>query len=204
MTPETSRADLWDKYHRLFETTGRYQNLSGYGLDGYQQTLRSRELVQGAERILEIGAGTGAAIKDLVAKKKRVFALDVSPLAVERAEALGAVGIAAPTLLPADYFDLALCHLVAQHVPDEDFIPLLANVMRSLRSGGALAIQAADVPGAPPKGFDFTAQGNILRSESRMTELLKNAGAGEVTTVSKYLVVPEHNVWWLGFHAVKP
>jgi SAM-dependent methyltransferase len=193
--------EYWEGQHKIFADGGHYINLSGYGINSYNDTLETNDLVSRNQNILEIGVGTCNAIRELVLLGKAVSALDVCPTALCHAHKAGAHVYTAPEKLPSNAFGLALCHLVSQHLPDDVLLPLLTNVIRSLTDTGTLAIQAADVPGRTRQGYQFAAAGNNLRDEKEMTAILEKAGAKRVKLVKTISVVPAENVVWLGFHA---
>jgi len=199
--PTGPSPEFWEGEHKLYDSTGKYHNLSGYGVGSYNDILKIHDLLAEARTVLEIGVGTAQAIKDMVAMGKSVAALDCCPAALARAFKAGAGPISAPKDLPVDYFDLITCHLVSQHLPDSVLLPLLTSAIRSLMASGVLAIQCADVPGRERIGYQFVAAGNILRSEQEMTDLLKKAGAHSVKTVGNFMASPADGVIWLGFHA---
>lgn len=96
-----------------------------------------------AERALDIGCGDGRLTAELDALK--LFAADVSPLALDRAAGrLGAdtqlveLDPDAPLPLEDSQFDLVLCAETLEHVRDVQL--LLSEMRRVLRPGGTLAI----------------------------------------------------------------
>lgn len=202
--PTISRAEFWEGEHRQFDATSgkTYHNLSGYGLPAYEGALKVKDLLPGVRTVLEVGVGTCSAIRDLVKLGKEVSALDVSTAALNRALTNGATRVYSdPGQLPANHFDLVLCHLVAQHAPEDDFFNLCYNVIRALTPTGVFSVQTSDVPRADKSAFNFTGAGNILRGEKEMRDVLSRAGAQQITKVSEVLIVPEQDVSWLGFHA---
>ena len=96
-----------------------------------------------AERALDVGCGDGRLTAELDALK--LFAADVSPLALDRAGGrLGAdtqlveLDPDAPIPLEDSQFDLVLCAETLEHVRDVQL--LLSEMRRVLRPGGTLAI----------------------------------------------------------------
>jgi SAM-dependent methyltransferase len=96
-----------------------------------------------AERALDLGCGDGRLSAELAALK--LFAADVSPLALERARMrLGAdaqlveTDPDAPLPLEDSQFDLVLCAETLEHVRDVQLF--LSEARRVLRPGGVLAV----------------------------------------------------------------
>ena len=96
-----------------------------------------------AERALDLGCGDGRLSAELGALK--LFAADVSPVALERARMrLGAdaqiveTDPDAPLPLEDSQFDLVLCAETLEHVRDVQLF--LSEIRRVLRPGGTLAV----------------------------------------------------------------
>jgi SAM-dependent methyltransferase len=189
--------EFWESEHVAYNENRKIVNLSGYGLGAYSDCLDILDLAAKAAKVLDIGVGTCQAIRDLKAMGKQVGALDCCPTALVRAHREGARTYTAPEKLPDNEFDLILCHLVSQHLPDDILLDLLTHAFRSLTPAGTLAIQSADVPGRVRQAFQFVAAGNILRDESQMRDLLARAGAKWIKLVKTIEIYPV----WMGFHA---
>jgi ubiquinone/menaquinone biosynthesis C-methylase UbiE len=96
-----------------------------------------------AERALDVGCGDGRLTAELDALK--LFAADVSPLALERAgrrldSDIQLVELAPDADLPLEdsQFDLVLCAETLEHIRDTQL--LLSEIRRVLRPGGTLAV----------------------------------------------------------------
>jgi SAM-dependent methyltransferase len=96
-----------------------------------------------AERALDLGCGDGRLTAELRARK--LFAADVSPVALERARArlgpdvqLVEIEPDAPLPLEDSQFDLVLCAETVEHVRDVQL--LLSEVRRVLRPGSTFAV----------------------------------------------------------------
>jgi SAM-dependent methyltransferase len=96
-----------------------------------------------AERALDVGCGDGRLTAELDARK--LFAADVSPLALDRARTrldsdIQLVELDPDAELPLEdsQFDLVLCAETLEHVRDTQL--LLSEIRRVLRPGGTLAI----------------------------------------------------------------
>jgi SAM-dependent methyltransferase len=96
-----------------------------------------------AERALDLGCGDGRLSAELGAR--RLYAADVSPVALERAQRrLGLeteiveLDPDAPLPLEDSQFDLVLCAETLEHVRDVQFV--VSEIRRVLRPGGTLAV----------------------------------------------------------------
>lgn len=113
--------------------------------------LDDLDLSDGA-RVVEIGCGTGAISRVLIARPGvgEVTGVDPSPAFIDRARSLAA-GISSLSFrqgdgrdlpLPDASFDLAVVHTVLSHAPDPQDV--LAQAFRVLRPGGQLAVFDGD------------------------------------------------------------
>ena len=90
-----------------------------------------------ADRVLELGCGTGVLLADLKQKYRFVVGFDVSREMMQAAWKLGALLVAGDgSTLPFGRasFDLVICRGVLHHVPDRR--AALAEIHRVLRPGG--------------------------------------------------------------------
>jgi hypothetical protein len=88
---------------------------------------------------LDIGVGMGSMIRYVKSKQKKVYACDISQVALDRIGGIAdGVSIDLTTLPPVD---LAVCHLVLQHCDDETFTKIINGVR--LNPGGVLTFQFA-------------------------------------------------------------
>src|SRR2546427_8425088 len=90
-----------------------------------------------ADRVLELGCGTGVLLADLKQKYRFVVGSDVSREMMQAAWKLGALLVAGDgSTLPFGRasFDLVICRGVLHHVPDRR--AALAEIHRVLRPGG--------------------------------------------------------------------
>ena len=90
-----------------------------------------------ADRVLELGCGTGVLLADLKQKYRFVVGFDVSREMMQAAWKLGALLVAGDgSTLPFGRasFDLVICRGVLHHVPDRR--AALAEIYRVLRPGG--------------------------------------------------------------------
>jgi hypothetical protein len=120
----------------------------------------------------------------------KVHALDISPLALKRVEDV-ATAWAASELdkLPSDTFDVAISHLVAQHMLDSDLSAQLVAVIRSLKQDGVFAMQfmkpAQEVQGKTPQTRGSAKGGGVFRTPEMIERMVRAAGGRVVRSVPK-------------------
>jgi len=166
------------------------------------------------ERVLDVACGTGTVAKlaaGQVGRSGRVAGLDVNPgmLAVARSTASSEPGIdwyestAEAIPLPDDAFDVVLCQLGLQFIPDKQ--GALREVRRVLAPGGRIVV---NVPGPTPPLFAVLADSLAthiepraasfvrvvfaLHDEQQLRELVSDAGFPhvDVQTVRTTLALP--------------
>lgn len=133
----------WDTAHK----SNIRQWLSGNGGPKLWDTLGIRNRVQPGAKILEIGVGTGADIGELVnIGIKDIYVLDICEAAVDKVRDHVIDYWLAENFnhFPVNHFDLALSHLVSQHMSDEDLLVQMKHVIRSLKPTGVFAVQYAE------------------------------------------------------------
>lgn len=137
-----------DHVEEQYATTGRLEtrrSVWGPGPEGVSpaDVLQTLVVSSGANRIIEVGCGTGVFARSVLDAAPAVdyVATDLSPAMVESARALGVTAeVAAADALPFadDSFDGAVAAWMLYHVPDLD--GTLAELRRVLREGGCLHV----------------------------------------------------------------
>lgn len=147
--------------------------------------------------VLNIGVGLGLCTRDLAALGCDVHAFDISPLALQRVTDVATTWLASDAArLPASTFDLALSHLVAQHMTNADLAAQLKAVIRTLKPSGLLAMQysSLDSAGTPPnEQLNSTKSGSVFRDPSAVGDMVKDAG-GEVVLAKQ--IQRHDNILW--------
>jgi SAM-dependent methyltransferase len=200
----TEMEQLWQKYHE--EQNIRFLTGSPFG---YTQTHLSIPLtffVPGT-RVLEIGVGTGLTTKALVVKGCKVTAMDICPRALETVHSFTEAQILAKDAasLPSQYFDLAFCLLVTQHMADEDILFEFPHIIRSLKDSGTFFVQWAcsylpeknNLP-APIIGAlldDTSMAQERLRTKEYASNLITQC-QGEVTNIHSHFDWPDFQCSW--------
>jgi len=176
---------FWEKQHLDQEV--RY--LSNYeGQVVWDYLMVEPYLVPNAN-VLNIGVGTGKCTKDLNERGVNVYAVDICEKALEtvRPYVKGSWLVEDYDKMPADLFDLAICHLVIQHMSDEAVLKQLKGVLRSLKKTGLFALQYASPHPEDENGFiyiesdEYQRAGAIMRKKGHMKDLIERSG-GEIVT----------------------
>lgn len=141
-------------------------------------------------RVLDLGVGTGEMSTALCDLGNDVVSCDIAPLALKRVDAR-AKAIVTDGLLAERPFDMCLCHLVAQHLDDDELGALLRAIR--LSPGGVISLQTAEF--SPPPVVDYPLF-------SRAAEELESVFAGvglvvsEVSASAKLYQGEDAGAWW--------
>lgn len=214
----------WDKCHKdnskVYLSESRGKNIWGF--------LNIGPLLGPSKTVLDVGVGFGYATRDLLSKGCIVHALDISQLALDRVKDFAVCWLAPKQLkeLPENTFDLAISHLVAQHMSNENLLEQMAAIIRTLKPNGVFAMQFAFLvtksgmiadelrEDMEPKKLlnviynrlmkegkrDVFSQthGAICRSLEEMSQLVSQAN-GEIVWVTKKMF-PNLDCGWHGVH----
>jgi len=183
----------WWRFHHSHEDT---QYLTGSDPEYVWNCLNIKDKIKKSRSILDIGVGSGSEVKALSRLGKEVSCLDTCPEAISKVSDFIEFGyIFGECKLPENCFDLAISHLVAQHMSDTNLKRQLREVVQSLSSDGVLAIQIAnsiqnqqgEVDWKKNQSLLNQKKGGVLRTIEQFEELIKEFG--EIVWVSdpKYL-----------------
>lgn len=177
--------DWWNRAHQsshVFWLSGTEAREVWQRLDVESQILPGRS-------VLDIGVGLGTCTRALAELGCEVHALDISPIALERVKPFARTHLASDlSSLPAGYFDLALSHLVAQHMNTENLLAQFEAVIRALKRGGILAVQFAKPLTDSAETNESPAAekgGGCLRTPAMMVALAERAGGRVTRTFEK-------------------
>jgi 2-polyprenyl-3-methyl-5-hydroxy-6-metoxy-1,4-benzoquinol methylase len=196
----------WDSAHRSNCTPDLQGYLTGSaGLEVWQRLL-VEQFIRPATRVLNIGVGLGHCTKALAERGCLVSALDVSEVALQKVRSICQNCYAAKDIgtLPSNYFDIAISHLVTQHISNQSLVDQLREVLRSLTPDGIFAMQFADLYGK--SRFDFPNEsenslkhGGVCRSLGFMEKLVFEAG-GDITLAYRCGIFPQYGSSWYSIH----
>lgn len=177
-----SHRTWWERAH----TEDDLEYVSGYGGPEIWQRLDVTERVKPGAVVLNIGVGQGTCTRDLAAKGCIVHALDIAPAALARVADV-AKGYLADNLdsLPSNTFDLAVSHLVAQHMPNEALEAQMRAMMRALKPGGVFALQflSPSEKGIPEFNESYAKTGGVVRPPEMMIDMAQRAGGQVIKCV---------------------
>lgn len=169
------------------------------------------KLEQEQLKVLNIGVGTGRDTKELFERNIDVSVLDISPLALKRVESYTTKRYLSEKIkeLPNDCFDIAVSHLVTQHLSDGDLIIQMKHVLGSLKTDGLFVIQFAWSKDVNDKSLISQKEGECSRDVEHMTTLIHKTG-GIVIKQVPFVVYKDivwagkkRDVYWYGLHVQK-
>jgi len=144
-----------------------------------------------AKTILAIGVGTCNPAKFYQQKGGNVYALDISPIALENVKPYTLGQFLPEDELPENKFDYVFSNNICIHMSHEDFESQLAKIIKSLKAGGIYALQFSHlddrlIPIHPDGHWaidlyqqdDLKAQtwGAVFRSPGRILQLVEKHG----------------------------
>jgi SAM-dependent methyltransferase len=195
----------WNDCHN---TSGSFY-VSDYGGPSLWKQLNISDRIIRGKRVLEIGVGDGSDVRELRAKGLEVHVLDITPAALQKVASItqGQWIASRIELLPEAEFDVAISHLVTQHLSNEVLARQIKFVLRSLKPRGVFAMQFADhIEGVKDEFFseDLSLQqiGAVNRNVRMMQEIVRTAG-GKITWLSRPQNFPDQKVRWFNIHIKK-
>jgi hypothetical protein len=194
--------DFWENCHEL----GSIRYLTGSSGREIWQELKIEDKIIPRSNILNIGVGTGRCTVDLKNAGVNVSVLDISQAAVEKVSSICEQGYLSISALPGNYFDLAISHLVAQHMNDSDLIEQIRKVLLSLKDTGLFAIQIAcpinNIPTLKDNIELKMQEGSILRTSDEIVEIVKKAN-GRIIFMEPTREFPRYGSAWVTVRIVK-
>jgi SAM-dependent methyltransferase len=199
MTPELPLQqrlqDRWEQMH----LEGNVSALTGTSFVGHLQALgiKAQELPR-VPRLLCIGVGLGGWVYELSRLGYNVTAVDCAEQALCQMRFCRKVHSSRLHLLPDKHFDLAMSVWVAAHMPDQELLEQMRQVIRSLRPGGRFYCQYSekDEKGGPqvnPDDFVRSCAGMNVRSRQEFARLVESAG-GKVVGYPVQMPSPAYKV----------
>ncbi|MDE3165079.1 MAG: methyltransferase domain-containing protein [Acidobacteriota bacterium] len=201
--PQTT-SEFWDEQHSI----GHLGNLSGYSAEGELGDLRARHLVRPGIKVLNIGLGMGYTTEHLIASGCEVSIHDISKVALKKFSGRVAGAYLPEDLpkLPTRYFDLALSHLVMQHMCDEALVPQVRHVIRSLAPAGVFACQFVVAWAQTEPSFRYSTEVEealpYCRSLHWMSGIIEDAG-GMIVSAELSENFPQYRFGWYVVHAIR-
>jgi hypothetical protein len=199
--PQTT-PQFWDAAHRASDAP----NLTGSAFDEEIGNLHVGDLIQPDQRVLNIGVGMGYTTKGLLDRGCKVSICDISSVAFDqfKGRVEGAYLPEQLAQLPDMHFDLALSHLVAQHMSDEALDHQFEAVLRGLNLTGVFAIQFASAWKDGENGDRDIQDGSrpYFRSLAQITQLAERYG-GRVISARVTENFRDYQMCWYVAHIMK-
>jgi len=137
-------------------------------------------LLRPGARVLNIGVGTGACTRALATGGMAVSVLDISRTALEKVKDVAGGWLASELeAIPSRIFDVALSHLVAQHMNNADLERQMRAVFRALKLGGIFAIhyvESFDGEDTHNETDEGVRAGGVLRSPAFFATMVQRSG----------------------------
>ncbi|HME44419.1 MAG TPA: class I SAM-dependent methyltransferase [Syntrophorhabdales bacterium] len=176
--------------------------VSDFGGPDLWNSLNIADRIYPNALVLEIGVGGGRDIRELHARGVKVHVLDITPAALDKVRAFTEGQWLEPQieLLPENRFDIAISHLVTQHISNEALSRQIKYVLRALKTNGVFAMQFADrIKGVDRTSYEETLdaqkEGGVCRSLEMIDELVNTSG-GKITWVSLPQDFPTGARWY--------
>ena len=196
--------EYWDNAHKETKL-GPLTNSSGISV---WEELNIVDLIHKDSIILNIGIGTGRCTKDLIAIGAKVYVLDISEIAINRVKEIVSGYWLSDNIasLPKNTFDLAISHLVTQHIDLKTLTDQIKNVVIALKDGGIFAMQFAystySLRTTEDPTLDNIVGGGMCRTLGQMDDVVSSVG-GEIVWAKKTLNCQYWHSGWYAVHIVK-
>jgi len=198
--------EWWDECHSASGDLAFY--LTGSSGPDVWSSLKLEKRIAPGQVVLNIGVGHGFCTRALSELGCKVHALDISPVALAKiSDSVEATWLPSQLKeIPSDTFDLAISHLVAQHMSDADLSEQIREVVRALKPSGVFGVQFAfSLNGAEARTRETDLElkvGGNCRSLEQMQTLVERAG-GSVIWSNEIGRFPEFGSGWYGIHIAR-
>lgn len=204
--------DTWHGYHEASYVPA----LTGTSFEHIVRYYELDSILFKGMSVLEIGVGLGFCAKGFYKWGCKVFALDICEEAFRRITNYIIAGYLHEKIeeLPEAFVDLAVSHLVTQHMSESDILRQFPAVIRSLKHGGIFRVQFAGsdiaeenniketIVGMPADNKVSMLGGRMVRTPE-YTEALVNRCGGKVTRISGTRRFPKYKSYWYWMEIVK-
>lgn len=163
--------EYWAEIHR--KNNIRY--LTGSCGNAVWNSLQITDLIKPDSVILNIGVGLGKCTISLSRLCKNIYVLDICKEAIDRVSSFVKAGWLAENIseMPENYFDLAISHLVTQHMTDDDLENQIKYVIKSLKPDGIFAMQFLTYMTNQNPNQDKCREGTNAISFDNVAEIIK-------------------------------
>lgn len=204
--------NTWRGYHE----TGYVPALTGTSFKHMVQYYELENILFKGMNVLEIGVGLGLCVQGFHSRGCNVFALDICEEAFHKIKNYIVDSYLHKNVeqLPEDFVDLAVSHLVSQHMSESDILKQFPAVIRSLRPSGTFRVQFAGstiqeenniketIVGLPADNKVSMLGGRMVRTSEYAIELVNKCG-GTVTRTSSLKHFPKYQSYWYWLEVIK-
>lgn len=133
--------EFWSEEHSRGETN----YVTNTSLADLVIRFRLKDLLEQTRQCLYIGVGNGSAVRELVDLGIQVWVVDLVKSALNKVSGIVSGGWLSSEIddMADEMFDLAISHLVVQHMATENIRHQFGKVISSLRDDGVFAFQFA-------------------------------------------------------------
>lgn len=204
--------ETWRGFHK----SGYVPALTGTGFDHMVKYYELEGVLHKGTAVLEIGVGLGLCVKGFHERGCRVSALDICDEAFKGIRGFidGAYLDEHVEDLPESAFDLAISHLVTQHMSETGLLGQFPAVIRSIKPTGRFFVQFAgsDIPeenniaetivGTPADNRVSMLGGRMVRTHDYAERLVNRCG-GKVNRVAGMRRFPQYKSYWYWMEVTK-
>lgn len=197
---------FWEEKH----LSGDVNALSGCDYNLTIDVLKMAGKITKGMNVLEVGIGLGYTVRDLHGMGVKVSATDISKKALDTVNEYCEKTYLVEDIseLPTNYFDVILCVNVIQHIPTNELINELTEIMRSLKMNGTFAVEFVSSNKFNDNGvncsFDDAQAGRLCRTPKYLEEIIKKMN-GKCELVSskqiKHVLINSMNIFHV--HKIK-
>jgi SAM-dependent methyltransferase len=208
----TDIKDFWDDAHREDKELW----LTGSNLYYVWTPMNIMNKLTPDVKVLNIGVGFGKDTREIAKVSTTVDVLDISQIALDRVKTVTRNQYLSSNIetLPESEYDLAVSHLVTQHMDDYDLLKQLKYVIRSLKPDGIFSMQFAFIDETPESIIQLNnvyknvldipknKKGHMFRSLLTMEDMVMESG-GNITWISEPRKFPNIPIKWYYIHIQK-
>jgi len=185
--------------------------LTGSGVEEVWGYMNIIDRIEPNLMVLNIGVGLGVETTELTKKGVIIDVLDISEAAINRVKNITRKGYLASSIeeLPINEYDIAVSHLVTQHINDATLADQIKYVVRSLKPDGIFAMQFAFLQDFDYEGKydqiqneDSQRGGGVVRSLDNIKKIVTSNG-GQITWVSEIRNYDHTPTKWMYVHIKK-
>ncbi len=169
---------FWQSKHNIDDKPA----LSGCSYDETIDFLNLNAYIVSGTKVLEVGVGLGYVTKGLFDAGAKVSALDITDVALERVKVYceRVYNLKDIKELPSNYFDVIICNNLVQHVPTDDLIKELDELMRCLKINSVFAVEFVSNDKIEDMGINPTISeiqnGGLCRTPEYLENIFKSIG----------------------------